>query len=226
MRKIKNTTASNITHTFSGFVFEPSVVNELPIVDVDNMLDSEMKTYVDSGDLVVINEQDEELDPGIGWSYFSSRSIAIAASLAVDKNGTDQSISGTGWVVVEAERVLWDLNQDYDMAVDDFIVPENAIYTLDPVIRVKDIVDVEEIELAIFKRGSPDDYWFLLDRKYPASLSLSEVVLSNSVAFDMYKDERFCLKIKMVATSGGTPTANIDGSDDYTAWGYDLSKRL
>ena len=226
MRKLKNSTASNITHSFSGYVFEPDVAVDIPLVDVDNMIDSEMETYINNGDIVVINEEDEELDPKIGWSYFSTRSKTISASLAVDKDGTDQAISGTGWTVVEAERILWDLNGDYDISVDDFVVPENAIYTLDPVIRIKDIVDVEEIELAIFKRGSPDDYWFLLDRKYPASQSLSEVVLSNSVAFDMYMGERFCLKVKMIATSGGTPTANIDGSDDYTAWGYDLSKKL
>lgn len=226
MRKLKNTTVSDITHTASGYVFTPDTLIDIPMVDVDNMLDSEMETFIANGDLVALNVEDEELSPGIGWSYFSTRSITVSSSLAVDKDGTDQALTGTDWIDVQAERIIWDLNEDYDVSTDDFLVPDNAIYKFDPMMRIKNIVDIEEIELAIFKRGSPDDYWFLIDRQYPAAQGLSEVVLSNSIAFDFYTGERYCVKIKMVATSGGTPTADIDGSDDYTAWGYDLSKKL
>jgi hypothetical protein len=227
MRKLKNVTASNIEHVLSGYVFEPDVIVEISTVDVDNMLDDQMRDFISNGDIVVINDDDEELAPVIGYSLFSSRSISIASSVAVDKNGVDQAITADTWEVVQAERIIWDLNGDYDEADDDFVVPENGLYKADPVLRIKDIEHVDVVELAIFKREDPvDDYWFILDRQYPSDQNLSEVILSNSVAFDFYKGEHYCLKVKITSSSGQTGVANIDGSDDYTAWGFDLSKKL
>lgn len=178
-----------------------------------------------SGDIAVVQDENE-LKPKIGMNWLRYNSPVLTSSLALDKDGTNQSISGNGWTVVTANRVLWDINEDYDNSTNDFVVPIDAVYRMDALMVVKNIVQCQQIELAIFKRGEPDDYWFLVDRKYPALLSLQEVVLSNNIAFDFYSEERYCLKIKMTPTILGNPQATIDGDDDYTAWGYDLSKKL
>lgn len=146
-------------------------------------------------------------------------------SVAVDKEGIDQLVSGTSPVVINADRVLWDLHEDYDLDTEDFIVPIDGVYTFDCQIKLTNLSNVASVELAIYKRGTPDDYWFILDKK--DTNSLTEVQLSGATSFDFYKDERYCLKLiltKVLPLVGCSCT--IDGSDDYTAWGYNLSYPL
>lgn len=185
-----------------------------------------LETDILNGDVVVVDNT-LELSPTIGFSWLKYNSPTMMSSLAIDKDGTNQDLTTDDWELVTADRVLWDINEDYVIADNDFLVPIDAIYKFDCNIRVYDLSNVAEIELAIFKRGDPDDYWFIIDRQYPSILNLTEVVLGKSIAFDMYKDELFCMKIKMTKVVALTAiSATIDGNDDYTAWGYDLSKKL
>jgi hypothetical protein len=225
MKKLKNTTATLITHIASGYDLEPSIEVEFPENEAQIMCDIQLFDLIDSGDVIVIAGT-QELSPEIGKSYFCNNSIALNSSLALDKDATDQSLTGIDWIEVTHQRIIWDVNGDYDGSVDDFVVPIDGIYKFDCKMRIKNIADCDEIELAIFKRDTPDDYWFIIDRKYPAAENLSEVILSGAITFDFYQYERYCIKIKMVQTSGGTVAADIDGDDDFTAWGYDFSKKL
>lgn len=144
------------------------------------------------------------------------------SSLAVDKNGTDQTITGDEWEVVTAQRVLWDIESNYDADTDDIVIPYDGIYSFDGQIKLTNISAITKVELALFKRGTPDDYWFILDEKPIAALQ-TEALLSFATFFDFYEDERYTFKIKLY---GLLPSATIDGEDDYTAWGYSFSRSL
>lgn len=144
------------------------------------------------------------------------------SSLAVDKNGTDQSLSGNDWTEITASRKLWDFGGDYNLSNNNFTIPYDGVYSFDSQISMTNLVNVTEIELAIFKRGSPDDYWFIIDRKLIPTGATS-IQLSGATMFDFYTDEEYCLKIKLYGTS---PSADISGSDDFTAWGFNLHRPL
>lgn len=226
MRTVKNTTIATLSHTLSGYQFGSNVEVEITYVDSLNMQDAQMTDWILDGSIVVIKDT-LELSPVIGESYFSSNSVSLSSSVAIDKDATDQSISDVNWILVTADRIIWDIDEDYDATTDDFVVPIDGVYKFDCKLRIVDIVNCDQIELAVFKRGSPDDYWFIVDRQYPNDMGLSELILSGAITFDMYKDEHYCLKIKMTKVdSGSAVTATIDGDDDYTAWGFDLSKRF
>jgi len=143
------------------------------------------------------------------------------ASIAVDKDGINQLISGVNPTVIIADRLLWDLGEDYDVATDDIVVPADGVYSFDAQLKVTNMSNVASVELAIYKRGDPDDYWFILSKQNVGSLT--EIQLSGATLFDFYKDERYTLKIiltKVLPLIGCSCT--ISGDDDYTAWGYNL----
>jgi hypothetical protein len=166
------------------------------------------------------------LDTGLSSNVTASVVIDTyaASSLAVDKNGEDQNLSGNDWTVLTDGRKIWDINNDYDEETDDFIIPYDGIYFHDGQFKLINLSGVTEVELAIFKRGAEgvDDYWFILDKKsIPAGAT--EMQLASGTSFDFYTDERYCLKIKLY---GENPSAIVDGDDDFTAWGYTFNRRL
>lgn len=152
------------------------------------------------------------------------KATAFRSCLALDKNGNDQTIDTTSATVITKERSLWDFNEDYDDETNDFVVPIDGVYSFDIQLRVNSFFNCKTVEIAMFKRGDPDDYWFVLDK---ATVVDDFIQLSNSTLFDLYEGERYCLKIILEKTSGLLAvSATIDGNDDYTAWGYNLSKIL
>jgi hypothetical protein len=143
-------------------------------------------------------------------------------SFAVDKANTDQTLSDPGdWIEIPANNIIWDLSGDYDDETNDFVVPFDGVYYADVQMRIKDILLCSSIELAVFKRDDPDDYWFILDRKILQGET--DVQLTATTSFDFYEGERYCLKIKI---SGALSSCKIDGSDDFTAWGFNFGKSL
>lgn len=145
------------------------------------------------------------------------------SSLAVDKDGNNQNISGNGWHTITGSRVLWDINQDWDGVSHDFVVPLDGVYNFDIQQKITNLSSVSRIEMALFKRidGNPenDDYWFIIDEKSPDSLT--EVQMDGATQFDFYEGERYCIKIKL---EGLFASATLSGNDDYTAWGFNLSE--
>lgn len=149
------------------------------------------------------------------------RTTAFRSCIAVDLDNTDQSLSGTSPIVAEASRVLWDFNEDYDTVNHNFVVPVSGVYSFDVQMRFNNFFNVKSVELAIYKRGSPDDYWFILDKKDVNDDTYLQ--LSNSTLFDFYEGDEYCLKVILEKSNVllGV-TAEIEGNDDYTAWGYNL----
>lgn len=152
------------------------------------------------------------------------KTTGFRSCLALDKNGNDQTIDTTSATVITKERSLWDFNEDYDDETNDFVVPIDGVYSFDIQLRVNSFSNCKTVEIAMFKRGDPDDYWFILDK---TTVVGDFVQLSNSTLFDLYEGERYCLKIILEKTSELLAvSATIDGDDDYTAWGYNLLKIL
>lgn len=224
--KIKN--VSGVTKNYNYGDIANNAEWEFPSSSVQDKL-SYNQAFIDDieSEGVIVLQGAQELSPGMGIAAIKHEPLVLRSSFAVDKDGTDQSLSSAnGWELLTYERIIWDLNSDYDTSTNDFLVPVDAIYKQDLKLRIKNISsNCSEIEVAVFLRGTPDDYWFIIDRKHPEANSLTEVILSGAVSFDYYQDERYCVKIKLTASSG-TATGDVDGSDDYSAWGYDLIQKL
>jgi hypothetical protein len=143
-------------------------------------------------------------------------------SCAIDKDGTDQSLSGNDWIEITGSRILWDLGENYDIENNNFVIPFNGIYVFDIQAKIDSISNCSRIELAVFKRQEPaDDYWFILDNKN--IINETSVQLTSMTLFDFYFSEEYCLKIKLY---GEGASASIDGDDDFTAWGYNFIRRI
>jgi len=147
-------------------------------------------------------------------------------SLAVDRDGVDQTIAVDDWVTVESERVIWDLNENYDSETDDIVIEMDGIYSFDIQLNILEQENVKDIELAIFKRETEaDDYWFILDKQ---KCEVGESIhLNGNTSFDFYSGDRYCLKIKANKIVSEDPCSFvINGSDDYTAWGYNFIRKI
>jgi hypothetical protein len=150
--------------------------------------------------------------------------VRFPFSCAVDKDFINQDLSGSEFTVVSSSRVLWDVGEVYDIPKDRIVIPTNCLINFDIQLRVQNIVNCEKIELALFKKGEPDDYWFILD--YKAVGSETELQLKGATQFDMYGEEEFDVRIKLHPVVGQTPTATIIGDDDFTAWGFSATHQI
>lgn len=176
-------------------------------------IDSVLINWILDGSLV-FNDGIADRSPRTGIALLEKR--GLTSSCAVDMNGLDQEIEGTDAVHVNQARSIWDLNADFDLDTGEFVVPFDGVYTCDAGIRIVDLVNVDRVTVALFKG---EDYWFTIDEK-PVPSGSTAIYLTNSVHFDMYEDERFDVKVILYGTN---PSATIDGDDDHTAWGFDLS---
>jgi len=215
---IKNKSLETIR--FLGIDLSPNGEYNVPSCKWDKMRDIEnIYDLIDAGTLVV-NNGIKDLSASEGKHLIRIDQEEHICSLAIDRNNVDQDFDGTNWTELTAERILWDLNNNYNIETNEFTVPKDGIYYVDIQLRLKSLISVGEVELALFKRTEAgDDYWFILDNK---SVTGSSVHLSGATSFDMYKDEIFVFKAKL---SGGLfISGKIDGNDDYTAWGITFQK--
>lgn len=183
--------------------------------------DSSLKADIESGEVKMSRDGLVDLDT-------VENSLALLApqdyrvSVAVDKEGVNQYVSGTNPATITADRILWDLHEDYDVDTDSFVVPIDGVYFFDSQIKVTNLSNVASVELALYKTGTPDDYWFILDKRDTSSLF--EVQLSGATSFDFYKNQEYKLKIILTKVLPLVDcSCTIDGNDDHTAWGFSLN---
>lgn len=152
--------------------------------------------------------------------------MSYNSSIAVDKDGTDQTITGTSPVKVTADHVLWDFNGDYSTASSHFLVPASGIYVFDIQLKFKNLVNVTAVELALFRVGTgiggADEYWFILGKQY-VNIVDSEIQISSFTRFDMVLEEQYCVKAILYGVS---PSADVSGDASYSAWGFSYSTDL
>lgn len=174
-----------------------------------------------SNSSIIVNDGIENLNPTRGELHINRLNpFDFYSSLAVDKNNIDQNIT-TSWTTITSNRVIWDINNDYDIENNEFVIPRDGIYLLDLQIKLKSLLDVSTIILSLFKVGEVDEEWFILDYKdYLNDISQ----FTSAIEFDMYRGERYKIKIKM--TGGLLVSGKIDGNDIYTAWGLTFQKPL
>lgn len=175
---------------------------------------------ITNGDILLSRDGTQDLET-IENSLALLKDEDIRSSIALDKEGIDQYIEGDSPVVITSDRVLWDLNEDYDINNDNFLIPIDGIYFFDCQIKITDLSNVSSVEIALYKRGTPDDYWFILDKKEVGSLS--EIQMAGATSFDFYTGEEYTLKIILTKTISILEcSCTISGNDDYTAWGYSI----
>jgi hypothetical protein len=214
--KIKNVTEGTITICGMELAY-----NEFYEIQLDEL------TLWGNDTALIQNILDGNLEPYIGNLKLSKLtacayiSNSFPSSLAVDKNNRSVAITGNDWQVITADRIIWDTNDNYDIETDDFVIPFDGLYFMDIQVNMEDITNVTAIEVALFKRGEVDDYWFILDKKMVHSET--EIQITGCTLFDLYEDDRYTVKIKLY---GDTPSATINGSDDLTAWGYSFQRTL
>ena len=216
---------SEITKTYQGREVLPSSFLIIPpSLYGDFAEDNEILSDIINGSITIsLNTIPESTN--IANSIALLAVTQFRSSVAIDKNGINQYISEIDPVVVVGDRLLWDLNEDYDLSTEDLVVPLDGIYSFDIQLKVSNLSNVSSVELAIYKRGEPDDYWFILEKKDVGSLS--ELQLNNTTSFDFYSEERYCLKIiltKILPLISCSCT--IEGNDDYSAWGFNLEYAL
>jgi hypothetical protein len=181
--------------------------------------DQDVEALITNEDIAISNGTGEITNTSVALKYLRQE---LESSFAVDKDATDQSLTGTDWTEVSAERILWDIHEDYLINDNNLLIPWDGIYFFDLQMRLSSLTDVDEVELAVFKRESPsDDYWFIIDKK--TVTGLTEVQLKGATSFDFYESEEYCLKIKLYGTN---PSATISGDDDFTAWGFDYRRQI
>lgn len=215
MKRIIN--RSGTTQSWMGKEIVDSGYLDLDEFDVLQFrYDSKFDSDIESGDLVV-SDGVNEFDADIGKSFLYEEKF----SCAVDLDNEDEIISGNDWIEIPHKRVIWDTLNLIDAVNNDFIVPYDGVFTCDLKLRIKDMSNVTAVEVALFKRGDPDDYWFIMS--YHDIVGDSILDMSGSTPFDMYTGEIFTLKIKLYGTSA---EALIGGNDDYTAFGYTFHHKL
>lgn len=214
MISLRNDTEAALFHEKTMTGFPVSELVDCSLFKADE-IDEQLITWIQNGSLV-FNDGMSDRSPNTGVALLENR--GLSSSCAVDMNGLDQNITNGDPTHISQARVIWDLNGDFDDDTGNFIVPFDGVYSHDAGVRLVSLVNVEKATLALYKG---EDYWFTIDEK-PIPSGATEIYLTNSVHFDMYEGEEFDLKV-ILTSSGGTPTATIDGDDDFTAWGFDLS---
>lgn len=226
MKRIKNITETDLLHN-SGQNFPVGEYVSFDPDIIDRIADYQLKDWFEAGYLVFndgTNDQSYWLN---GWLHFSG--IRYPDSVAVDlvesedeegvTSGTDQELTGSDWVKVEPKRVIWGINNDWDLENNSWSPTVNGIFFHDPQIRIKNLVNVTCVELGIFV---DDELWWISDQRYP-SATLTQLILRGAVHIDAYVGSQIDIRVRL---TGDSPSATIDWDDDWTAWGFALKDLL
>ena len=142
------------------------------------------------------------------------------SSVSVDKNGVDQSISGTDATTVTAAEILWDFNNDFDLTTSTFVSPATGIFDFDMQIGIGSLTNVTAVEAAVFRVGTgpggADEYWFNVGKQY-INIVDTDVHLSAYTRFNMVQGEVYAVKVILY---GSSPSATIVGDTTQTAWDF------
>lgn len=154
---------------------------------------------------------------------FIDAATTFASSLAVDKDNVDQLVEVDTPVVVQANRILWDLIGDFDLTTDKFFPPIDGVWNANGTIAVKDLTNVGIISLQIWRNDEP---WFTV-AQILANDAMNFIPFSCDVDAYNSSSHDFDLRIKLDKVDPGQPcSATISGSDEETAWGMTFLQQL
>lgn len=185
--------------------------------------DEIFKASIDDGFVDLSFNGTDLISSPIKARSFLDSATTFATSWAVDKDNTDQEINVATPVVIEANRILWDLIGDFDLTSEKFFPPIDGIWNSNGTIAVKDCVNVARISLQIWRSDEP---WFTV-AQVVAHSGLNFIPYSCDV--DAYKsdDHDFDLRIVLDRIAPLDPvSATISGSDEETAWGMTFLQQL
>jgi len=163
------------------------------------------------------NESDDFSNLTAAVSYLKATE-RYQSSFAVDKNDdSPQTIDTTSVVLITAERVLWDLQGEYDLASSTFSPALDGVWNLNGTITVSDFVNIARVKVHIYRNGDP---WFTVVDASMAGETRRSLTFTCDV--DAYASEAhdFDIRLQVEAVVGGDPVSIvISGTDEETAWG-------
>lgn len=213
-----------VDRTFQGREFLADTFIEVQeALQKELAVDDIFKASIDDGFVEIsFNGTDLIGSPAKARSFLES-ATTFASSWAVDKDNTDQTVDVATPVVVEANRILWDLIGDFDLTSEKFFPPIDGIWNANGTITVKDCVNVARISLQIWRNDEP---WFTVAQTVAQS-GLNFIPFSCDVDAYRSSDHDFDLRIQLDPIAPLDPvSATISGSDEETAWGMTFSQQL
>jgi hypothetical protein len=213
-----------VDRTFQGREFLADTFVEVSeSIQRELSTDDIFKAAIDDGFVEISFNGTDLIGSATKAKSFLDSATTFASSWAVDKDNIDQTIEVATPVVVEANRILWDLVGDFDLTSEKFFPPIDGIWNANGTISVKDCVNVARISLQIWRS---DALWF----------TVAQVVVHSGLNFipfscdvDAYKseDHDFDLRIVLDPIAPLDPvSATISGSDEETAWGMSFLQQL
>jgi hypothetical protein len=195
---------------------EESLQRELAVDDV-------FKSAIDDGFVLVSFNGVDSISSAAKAKAFLESATTFASSWAVDKDNTDQLLDVATPILIEANRVLWDIIGDFDLTSEKFFPPIDGIWNANGTIAVKDCVNVARISLQIWRSDAP---WFTV-AQVVAHSGLNFIPFSCDVDGYKSEDHDFDLRIILDPIAPLDPvSATISGSDEETAWGMTFLQQL
>lgn len=185
--------------------------------------DSETESLINSSDLIVNSGTNDILNHAAAISYLRSASI-FASSFAVDLDNTDQVIDSDIETIINSNRILWDILEDYSLADQQFNPPIDGVWNANGTITVKSPTNVKTVAIEIWRNDEP---WFTVAQQAPNPTGTTFLPFSCDV--DAYASEShyFDLRIHLTKENSSDPCSiSISGSDEETAWGMTFSQQL
>lgn len=214
--KIKNDTGAEILAR--GTPIAPGAWYQIQHHELLNwQFDDQIAALISDGSLIVGND-DYGLEiqrPSTAMAFLRS-SAPFPSSFAIDKEEIDQSISTDASTKITAERILWDLGEDFDLAESKFIAPVNGVWNANGTILINNFVNVSRLNLEIWRN---DELWFVVGSW---AVNTADLYAVFSCDVDAYKtsSHEFDLRIRMEKIIPlDACSAVISGLAEHTSWG-------
>lgn len=185
--------------------------------------DIEIENLINSSDLIVNSGSNDIANTTAAISYLRSASI-FSSSFAVDLDNTDQLIDSDIETIISANRILWDILEDYSLTDQQFNPPIDGVWNANGTIAVKNPTNVKTVAIEIWRNDEP---WFTVSQQAPSPTATTFLPFSCDV--DAYASEShyFDLRIHLTKEDALLPCEiTISGSDEETAWGMTFSQQL
>lgn len=151
-------------------------------------------------------------------------------AIAWDLGGVDLELTGNDWTVLNGS-VIWDLQNRGEYQGGGVYIPtDRGIYLTDPTFMFRQMVNVEAIQIAVFK---DEDLFFVVAANSFITPGTQTISVSNSCTLDLLEGENITFRVKLFGTnpsaivSAGAETEDPeDDLNDFTAWGLTFQHRL
>lgn len=206
-----------------------SVINDQTFYQIEQkellrwQTSSDVEDSIISGDFVMSFDGVNLIDDSTAGVAFLRSFSSYPSTYAVDKFDAendlpvDQVVTTTDPTLIDAERKLWDLLNDFDISTSSFAPKLDGVWNLNGTVTLKDLENVQKISICIFRN---DALWFIAaERDVGLDPTLSMAFSCDIDAYASYSHV-FDLRIALTKIVELDPiSATISGLEEETAWG-------